>query len=519
MRLCVLISSYEHSDSPFRLLDTYPNPVVYGPGHEWTTYLVEKAKAVRTVRQLCKQEFDVFVNLCDGAPEEDRAGAEVMAELERQGQAYTGAGPQFFNATRKAMKLMCPDVGVPSPRYVFASNPAEIDLAASRLSFPLLVKHPDGYGSLGLTRASRVMDADHLKIRAQIIIKEYGSALIEEFVEGREFTVLVADPLPGNDKPHCYPPIEIIFPPGETFHHFDLKWNDNHDLSVKKVCDTTLVTMLQKMAALIFEGLHGSGYARCDFRLGNQGMLYLVDVNPNPGIFFPPGFTSSADYILSVSPGGHGEFLEHILASALARHELRSPKWVVQHDPDMGYGIVAARDIAAGERIMLLEETPHQLVSAAHVQKYWPSWRVKVFEQCAFPVSDELFVIWNDNPERWFPTNHSCDPSAVLDGLNYMARRAMHPGEPITLDYATFAGPNMAPFRCYCGSPLCRRMIRGSDYLAPWLEERYGDHIHSWVKAARRQAGLPGRQRRSSLDSVLQRFLTIWRSLHAWVTG
>ena len=145
MLICTLLSSYERSEFPFRGVDPYLDPSRWLTGHDWETHLIDKATAVRSIRRLARRGFDVFVCLCDGAWEEDRAGVEVVVELERQGQAYTGADPHFFEPTRRAMKLVCPDMGVDTPRYIFARGPAEVELAGSHLRFPLLVKHPNSY--------------------------------------------------------------------------------------------------------------------------------------------------------------------------------------------------------------------------------------------------------------------------------------------------------------------------------------------------------------------------------------
>lgn len=60
----------------------------------------------------------------------------------------------------------------------------------------------------------------------------------------------------------------------------------------------------------------------------------------------------------------------------------------------------------------------------------------------------QTWVIWSPDPEDWLPINHSCDPCAWLDGLNLMAKRAIKAGEQISIEYATFNGPAMAPFDC-----------------------------------------------------------------------
>jgi len=57
--------------------------------------------------------------------------------------------------------------------------------------------------------------------------------------------------------------------------------------------------------------------------------------------------------------------------------------------------------------------------------------------------------------------NHSCDPNLfakVLYGhVLYMSRRAILPGEELTVDYRL--ARDFKPIRCRCGSPNCRGTI------------------------------------------------------------
>ena len=63
------------------------------------------------------------------------------------------------------------------------------------------------------------------------MVKEFGGVLVEEFIEGREFTVLVAENPKDKNEPFAFTPVECIFSPGETFKHYDLKWVDFEDIS------------------------------------------------------------------------------------------------------------------------------------------------------------------------------------------------------------------------------------------------------------------------------------------------
>ena len=55
------------------------------------------------------------------------------------------------------------------------------------------------------------------------ILKEYEEILVEEYIAGREFTVLVAANPDGKILHVSYKPIEYIFPVGREFKTYALK--------------------------------------------------------------------------------------------------------------------------------------------------------------------------------------------------------------------------------------------------------------------------------------------------------
>eukprot|EP00198_Chlamydomonas_reinhardtii_P014391 XP_001703728.1 predicted protein [Chlamydomonas reinhardtii] len=61
------------------------------------------------------------------------------------------------------------------------------------LRFPLIVKHPGGYGSVGMTKDSKVHNEEQLWKQVARFVGSFGGALVEEFITGREFTVLVVE--------------------------------------------------------------------------------------------------------------------------------------------------------------------------------------------------------------------------------------------------------------------------------------------------------------------------------------
>ncbi len=461
MRLALLTPSAEGSNAPFAALDPECDPSRFAPEHQWTHLSLKKATAVQTLLEAHREGFDVFVNLCDGAWDEDRAGIEVTQALEQLGVAFTGAGSRGYDPSRLAMKMAAHSAGVSVPPFVEARTPRDVQRAHETLRFPLIVKHPRGYGSVGLTPRSRVTTPADLSREAATLIERHGAALIEEFVEGREFTVLVAEGAEAPTEPLVLMPVEFRFPTGESFKHFELKWESHATMETCVVSDPSLERALRRAAAAVWVAIEGSGYGRFDFRMDAAGEIYFLEINPNCGIFYPLGQYGSADTILDADPLGHRGFLEHMLTTALRRRDEAVRPWEHRFSRERGFELVASAPIGAGEVAVRYEGEPQRLVSRRHAEERWPGAHAEWFHRYAWPLSAEVFAMWSQNPEDWRPLNHSCDPNTELLGLDLVARRPIAADEALSVDYATFCGPDMTPFVCGCGAPGCRREISG----------------------------------------------------------
>ena len=156
MRVCVLLPSYEQSTSELRERDTDADPSPYLAEHEVEKCFLHKASAIQHLEELEQRKFDVFLNLCDGTTTEDCAGIEVAQTLERLKLPFTGARSHFYDPTREQMKQACEKAGIFTPRYVITHDAHDAQRIANELTFPLIVKHPHGYSSIGLSRSSRV---------------------------------------------------------------------------------------------------------------------------------------------------------------------------------------------------------------------------------------------------------------------------------------------------------------------------------------------------------------------------
>ncbi len=75
----------------------------------------------------------------------------------------------------------------------------------------MITKHPNSYSSIGLTKDSRVETPEALREQAQKMIAAFGATMIEEFIDGREFSVLVVENADDEFHPFAYRPVEFRF--------------------------------------------------------------------------------------------------------------------------------------------------------------------------------------------------------------------------------------------------------------------------------------------------------------------
>ncbi|HEY5729387.1 MAG TPA: hypothetical protein VIS72_05010 [Anaerolineales bacterium] len=265
--------------------------------------------------------FDVYLNLCEGYEEPYYSGLDVVHALEKLRVPFTGADSRFYRITRETMGAVAENVNVKFVRGANVTDVGEVEALASELGFPLMVKHPNSYGSTGMTRNSQVDDMGKLKQQVRRICKNFGSARVEEFVDGREFTVFVVDNPDDLNDPFVYPPAELSFPAGESFLHSNVKWKEW--VYLKRVTDNELALRLKEMSVKLFKALNGTGYARSDIRMNGQDELVMIEINPNNGILYKPEDLGPADVMMEYDSGGHAGFLDRIIRSALIRHRER----------------------------------------------------------------------------------------------------------------------------------------------------------------------------------------------------
>jgi D-alanine--D-alanine ligase len=472
MKVCVLQPDYSTSSVDYKNYDPARDLSKLLPNDTVDHVFLNKLTTYRQIKELKNKGYDVFVNLCEGYLEWDVPSIDVIYTLELLNLPHTGPSTLLYDPPKELMKYVAHTEGVHTPPYVLVENMDDVEMAIEKLRFPLFVKPAKAGDSLGVDEHSLVNNQKELKQKVAEIINEYEQLLVEEYIKGREFTVLVVANAQNEKEATVFKPIEFVFPKGNQFKTYALKTSELHPESNIPCKDQVLDEQLRKSAQRIFRSFGGVGYARMDFRLDDEGRLFFLEVNFTCSVFYTDGYEGSADYILKHDGIGQSGFLKTIISEGIARHRRKQNKYKMKGNSIAGFGIYATRSIDANEMIFKGEEKPQRLVTRRHVERSWSEEEKEIFRRYAYPVSNEVFLLWDDNPSGWAPQNHSCSPNTAYEGLDIVALRDIAKGEELTLDYASFLDDqHMEPFQCRCGADNCRGLITGIPHNSVTVRE------------------------------------------------
>lgn len=263
--------------------------------------------------------IDIAFNMCEGLRGESRE-SHIPSILEMLGIPYTGSGvlSLALSLDKPAAKKMFIYHGVNTPRFeVF--EPGVSPLGTS-LRFPCFVKPAHEGSSMGVTPSSRVCDEVDLAREVARIHRLYKQeALVEEYIDGREFTVGIL----GNEEPVFLPIMEINFSECPQPHKgiysrlFKAQWSDDSYYLCPAPISEDVAEALRNIALSAFRALGCRDVARVDIRVDRYGVMYVLEINPLPGL--APGFS---DLPRMAEAGGISYFtlVNTILENAIDRY-------------------------------------------------------------------------------------------------------------------------------------------------------------------------------------------------------
>jgi D-alanine-D-alanine ligase len=227
-----------------------------------------------------------LVERLDGGPHDVNAVPAVCRAL---GRACTGGDMANLCLTldKALAKARLAAHGVPvAPGLVIPTGaPIPDTLPAD----PWIVKPLCAGGSEGIQPASLVRDRTHLEPAVARIHSQFEQdALVETFIEGREFNLAVIE---RQGAPWPLPVAEIdfsLFPPNRPhLVDYDVKWQPGTiagQVSPRRVpadIPPDLTARLHDLACRAWHACGCSDYIRVDTRMDAAGSIYVLEVNAN----------------------------------------------------------------------------------------------------------------------------------------------------------------------------------------------------------------------------------------------
>ena len=241
------------------------------------------------LEKLDEQRPQLVFNLCERFCDNDCFDMNVISVLDMLGQPFTGTGPlgtalrQDKVVTKKLLKFH----DVPYPNSItFDKNDIEF---AGRMRFPLFVKPLSGDASMGIDDSSLVTEYSKLVERIDFIQNKLKlPALVEEYIEGREFYVSIL----GNSPVEVLPVMELDFTklPSEFPKIYGSEAKSDESSVQYNAVNAIVATELspETRARIVNVGREAAyalkvrDYARVDIRLTEDGKPVVMEVNANP---------------------------------------------------------------------------------------------------------------------------------------------------------------------------------------------------------------------------------------------
>lgn len=278
----------------------------------------------KTIKRIKNSSPDVIFNLVESVEGISSYENCIAGLYELLGIPYTGCGPiSLGNCLNKSRaKEILNSFGIKSPRYLTFKPNARFARKDISLNYPIILKLLREDASIGISELSVVKNYNELNKQFKFLSDTYKQEIIlEEYIKGRELNVAVLgnQPLPVSEID--FEGLPKNFPRIVTY---DGKWIEKsiYYNYTKPVCPANIKELtrrrIHKIASEAFEALGCRDYARVDIRLSNNGIPFVIEVNPNPDISSDSGFARAA----KAADMDYSELLFTIAGFALKRKKI-----------------------------------------------------------------------------------------------------------------------------------------------------------------------------------------------------
>lgn len=226
-----------------------------------------------------KIRFDAAFIIIHGSPGED---GKLQGYFDMLNIPYTTCDAitsaiTMNKAYTKSIIADITDVYVAKSMQLFNDRVYTNEQILSSLKLPLFVKPNNGGSSIGM---SKVKEEAELQGALQKAFKEDKQVLVEEFIEGREFTIGIVKM---NNQIKTLPATEIVS--SKEFFDFEAKYTTGvtEEITPGRMTDEESHRVENAMVD-IYQRLNCAGVVRIDYILeSNTNNMYVLEVNTVPG--------------------------------------------------------------------------------------------------------------------------------------------------------------------------------------------------------------------------------------------
>jgi D-alanine-D-alanine ligase len=225
-----------------------------------------------------KIKFDaVFIGM-HGTPGED---GKLQGYFDTLKIPYTScdAATSALTFNKRFTVAIAAFSGIPVANSVvlFKNTFQSPDEVAGKLRFPVFVKPNNGGSSIGMSKVNKL--SDELGSAIEKAFKEDSQVLIEEFIEGREFTVGV---FKTEHNIIVLPITEVISK--KEFFDYEAKYEGASSEMTPAQIDEAVADKIRHAAKKIYQVFNCRGVVRIDFIYNEEAKQpYMLEINSIPG--------------------------------------------------------------------------------------------------------------------------------------------------------------------------------------------------------------------------------------------
>ncbi len=229
------------------------------------------------VRNGEKIKFDFAYITIHGTPGED---GKLQGYFDLVKIPYSTCG--VYSSALTFNKYFCSNYlrnfEVPMAKSVrlFKGDPVNVDDLVEKLGLPVFVKPNAGGSSFGVTK---VKEKEQLQSALELAMTESSDILIEQFIDGKEFTCGLVKL---SDQKLIFPVTEVI--PQNEFFDYEAKYTagKTDEITPARISQE-LTQKVQQLSSRIYDLCDCSGIVRIDYIL-RDNEFYFLEVNTTPGM-------------------------------------------------------------------------------------------------------------------------------------------------------------------------------------------------------------------------------------------